>query len=296
MISYFLFLIISNILMLFPRFLRKKIYLSLSHLAYALSKKHRNIIRINLKLAFGESLSETRIEELTRKCFHNLILNSVQIIENQKLSHADIAKMVTIENREILDKVIEQGRGVVLITGHFGNWEIGAAAIGSMIMPTLGVYKPLKNPYFSKYLFNARARFGLKMYEKEGAIRHLAKALKKKESVSLLIDQSVSSADGQVVQFFDNPCTQVPSPAQLARKYNAAVIPVFLHNVDDNHFILRFEEEVLVEKSDDADKDIREATQKQADVLQSLIEAEPDHWFWCHKRWKNELPEIYKNI
>lgn len=282
--------------MLLPPVLRKKIYLSLASLAYLLSKKHKRIIAINLKLAFGDSLSQERIDALGKKCFHNLVLNFVQIIENQKLSHADIAKMVHVENQEILEKIKQEGRGVIFITGHFGNWEIGAAAIGSMIMPTLGVYKPLKNSYFSKYLFNARARFGLEMYEKEGAIRHLAKALKEKKSVSLLIDQSVSSLDGQVVQFFGHPCTQVPSPAQLARKYNAAIIPVFLHNVDDDNFILRFENEIPVAHSNDASKDISEATQLQADLLQKLIEAEPDHWFWCHKRWKNELPEIYRDI
>jgi KDO2-lipid IV(A) lauroyltransferase len=87
--------------------------------------------------------------------------------------------------------------------------------------------------------------------------------------------------------------TQTSAPAFLARKFNAAVIPVFIHTDDEKHYTVRFEPEVPVEQTEDAAADIQKATQLQSDVMEKVVREEPKFWFWCHRRWKTKHPEIY---
>jgi KDO2-lipid IV(A) lauroyltransferase len=132
------------------------------------------------------------------------------------------------------------------------------------------------------------------MIEKRGALRGITKAMKNKESLWLLIDQNTSVRDGIVVNFFNKDARASATAAQIARKYNAAIIPVFITSEDEKKYTVSFKELIEVEKTEDAKADILKATQAQSDAIESQIKQEPKFWFWCHKRWKTEDPEIYK--
>jgi len=132
----------------------------------------------------------------------------------------------------------------------------------------------------------------MRLFEKRGAIRHLSKALKNGESISLMIDQNVKAKDGIVVTFFGKDVRQTPAPAFLARKYDALIIPLLIHPTQQGYRIT-FYEPIEVAHSDDAEADIHEATQQQALWLEREIRRAPEHWFWCHRRWKAEYAHIY---
>jgi KDO2-lipid IV(A) lauroyltransferase len=279
--------------MLLPRPLRKGFFITLAGIAYAVDRKHRRIVRQNMLFAYDGEVEETLIDETTRYCYRNLLLNFLQVMENYHLDKAELAARVTFENRTPVDEALAQGRPIIFISAHFGNWELGATSVASQIVPTVSVHKVLNDPRFDRYLLQSRSRLDMTMTEKKGAVKHLARALKNGGAISLMIDQNINPKEGVVVDFFGKAVTQTSAPAFLARKYDAVLIPVFIHTKDEEHFTIRFEAPLEVEKTDDAEADILRSTQEQANVVERIVRAEPKFWFWCHKRWKTKHNEIY---
>ncbi len=294
MISFYIFKFFEFVLFLFPASGRRKFFLGLSRMAYAIDAKHKRVIRQNLKHAFNEEFSAEKIETIGRGCYDNLLLNVLQVMENHHSSIETIANNVELINLDIVDTAKEQNRPIIFVTAHYGNWELEGAVISGTVSTSSSVYKALKNSYFDKYLLEARERYTMKLYEKRGAIRHLNKAVKNCESISLMIDQNVKVKDGIVVEFFGKDIRQTPAPAFLARKYNAVIIPLLIHPKEDDGYAITFYEPIEVDKSDDAEVDVLKATQAQALWLENEIRRIPQHWFWCHRRFKAEYPEIYK--
>lgn len=292
MIAYRLFLMLDGILMALPKKWRKGIFTALASLAHRLAGKRNRVIRQNLSFAFQESLSESETDEIERYCYRNLALNLLQVMENRRNSAEDLERMVTFENREKLDAILAEGRGVIFISAHFGNWEIGASALSALITPITAIYKGLNRPEFDPYLLEARSRHRMEMTEKEGAIKHLTRTLKNGGSVSLLIDQASNAKYGVETSFFGHSTYHVSIPAVLSYKYNAPIVALYILTTDEEHYTIRFEEPIEV-KSDDPQA-ILDATQSQVSTLERIIRANPKFWFWLHKRWKGEFPELYR--
>ncbi len=294
MIGYYLFRVIEFLLMLMPRFIRKNLFIGLAKFAYFIDKKHRFVARQNLEVVFGDALTEHEADFIIRYCYKNLMLALLQVMENRRLSQQELGKKITFVNKEIVDKAISDGKPIVFISAHVSNWELGASGLASQIISLNAVHKALNNPYFDRYLHESRSRFDLNMVEKRGAIRHLSKALKKNGAVSLLIDQNVNPKDGIIVDFFSKSVTQTPAPAFLARKYDAPIIPLAMTTDNEEDYTITFFEPIIVAHTDNAEADIREATIKQSAWLEKEIRQHPKFWFWCHRRWKTEHPELYQ--
>jgi KDO2-lipid IV(A) lauroyltransferase len=292
-LGFYAFKVFSFFLLLLPRSLRRSLFINLSKLAYLIAKKHRRIIKQNLDFTFGDEMDEIQKTEIAKYCFKNLTLALFQVIENQRLTSKDLSKMLTFENDEHLKSLIEQKRPIVFIAAHFGNWELGATGLASQVIATNAVHKALNQKLFDNYLFHSREKFNMTMVEKNGAIKNLNKALTRGETVSLLIDQNVNPKESVIVKFFNQDITMTPATAFLARKHNAAIIPLLIFTDDHKNFTIKFYDEITVAQSDDKSKDILEASQKQSDWLEAQIRKDPKYWFWCHRRFKSTHPEIY---
>jgi KDO2-lipid IV(A) lauroyltransferase len=212
-------------------------------------------------------------------------------MENRRNTQEDLRRKVTFKNKEVVDRLLEQKKAIIFISAHYGNWEIGATALADLITPTLSIYKTLNNKAFEPYLLQARTNHQMSMYEKSGALKYLSKALKKGESVSLMIDQASNARSGVKVNFFGHPTYHSSSPAMLSRKYDAPIVGLYIYTDDEENYTITFEEPIVVEGEDE--DSIIEATQRQVDALEKVIRANPKFWFWCHKRWKGEYKEIY---
>ncbi len=293
MLGYYLFKGVEWLLFLLPYSWRRTLFLGIADAAHSLDAKHRRVIRQNLTFAFDQELSPERIAEISKGCYRNLALNMLQVMENTRADIATIGASVTLKNTAVFDTVADQGRAVIFVTAHYGNWELEGAVVSSSVSAASSVYKALKNRYFDRYLLHSRQRFGMQLFEKRGAIRHLNNAVKHARSISLMIDQNVKAKDGIVVTFFGKEVRQTPAPAFLARKYNAVIIPLLMHPNDQEGYTLTFYEPIEVAHSDDAEADILHATQAQALWLETEIRRAPEHWFWCHRRWKAQYPKIY---
>ncbi|MDD2266526.1 lipid A biosynthesis lauroyl acyltransferase [Sulfuricurvum sp.] len=291
MILFRLFLLLDSVLMRLPHSWRRALFTSLARLARFFAPSRNRVIRQNLRFAFGDTLAEEEIDAIEYSCYRNLGLNLLQVMENRHYTTEDFTKRVSFENREHVDALLAQGKSIIFVSAHFGNWEMGATALSALITPTTSIYKAFKRIEFDPYLLESRTPHGMDLAEKSGALKHLARALKNGNSVSLMIDQSSNPRHGVAVDFFGHSTFHSSTPAILSYKYNAPIVGLYIFSDDGENFTIRFENPIEVE-SDDA-QGILKATQEQANALEKVIRLEPKFWFWCHKRWKSEFPEIY---
>ena len=289
-----LFLLLEKFLMSLPKGVRKGFFSTLATIAYHASKKSRKIVRQNLEFAFDGKMDDKEIDEITRYSFKNLAFNFMHLMELRHMSKDELAKKVTIQNKEAVDKVHAEGRAVIYVTTHYSSWELGGASLGALVEPLAAVYKKMKNPTFEGWMLESRASFGNTNLEKTKVAKPLVKLIRQKKACGILIDTNIHQKEGVIVNFMGKTIRQTYTPSYLARKFNAAIIPVTIRTDDEENYTLMIFDEIPVEKTDDEEADLLKATQLQADWLTKLITDEPKFWFWLHRRWKNDHPEIYK--
>jgi len=277
--------------MLLPRFLRKGIFTSLASLAHMLALSRNRIIQANLNFAFNDSLSRFQKKEIESYCYKNLFLNVLQTMENRRNNATDLLSTVSFSNRKVVDVLLENNRSIIFVSAHLGNWELGGAALSSLITPVSSIYKEFSTSAFDPYLLQARTNHRMELAEKNGALKHIAKALKNGRSILLMIDQASNERSGVATTFFNHTTYHNSSAALLGAKFHAPIVGVYITTDDEKNYTIHFEEPIEV--SDSETKSIVDATQKQVDDLERVIRTHPKLWFWCHKRWKGEFKEIY---
>lgn len=293
--SFKLFLLLEKFLMILPKKLRKFFFISLATIAYYMSSRYRNVAYRNLDFTFDEKLTKEEKDEIVRYSFKNLLLNFMHLMEIRRISKEDLAKKVTVKNIEAVRKAQKEERAIIYVTPHFCAWELGAVAVGAFVEPITAVFKKMKNRQFQEWMLESRAKFGNKSLEKSNVIKPLIKLIKNGEACGIVIDTGINLREGLNVGFMGKSIRQTSTPAYLARKYDAAIIPVIMKTDDEENYSLIFFDEIHVEKTDNEQEDIQKATQLQADWLTKIITDDPKFWFWVHRRFKSDYPQIYKN-
>ena len=289
-----LFLLLEKFLMILPKGLRKGFFVILANIAYFASSRYRNVSFNNLDFAFDGKMSEEEKIKITKYSFKNLLLNFLHLMEIRHMSKDELAKIITIKNIEAVKKVHQEGRAVVYVTPHYCSWELGFASLGAFVEPITGVFKSMKNKQYQEWMLESRAKFKNKSIEKKNVIKPLIKLIKNAEACGIVIDTGLNKREGVEVDFLGKKVRQTSTPAYLARKYNAAIIPVNIMTDDEQNYTVEIFDEIPVQKTEDEQADIEKATQLQAEWLTKIISDEPKFWFWIHRRWKSEYPEIYK--
>ena len=266
----------------------------MAFLAYHISKRSRDIVKQNLDFAFDSKMGKKEIDEITRYSFKNLLFNFMHLMELRYMSEDELRQKVTLQNKDAVNRVHKEGRAVIYVTTHYCSWELGGASLGVLVEPLAAVYKQMKDKDFENWLLESRASFSNTNLEKAKVIKPLIKLIKQGKASGILIDTNINQREGVEVEFMAKKIRQTSTPAYLARKYNAAIIPVTIRTDDEDNYTLMLFDEIPIEHTDDEAADIQKCTQLQADWLTKLITDEPKFWFWLHRRWKNEYPQIYK--
>lgn len=266
----------------------------LAIVAYMLDKKHRKIARVNLDLAYEKRMSEEEKTRIIKKCYKNLLYNLMDFVENQNITKEKLLSKIRFHNEDKYLQAKKNGKNILFITAHYGNWELLPLCIGASFGNLWAVGRNLDSPKMNKILQDNREQFNVHMLEKKGAMKGLLRAIKNKENIGLLVDQNTSEKDGILIEFFGKLARHTPSAALIARKMDAIIIPAFITTSDYKTYDITFYDPIITQKTDDIDEDIRRSVQSQADITQKVIETKPDEWFWLHKRWKNQYEELYK--
>ena len=277
-----------------PESLRFPILRGISSLVYRLDAKHRHVARVNLDLAYGDTMSDDEKERIIRKSYENLVFNLADFIASQGITKKELARKVHIENPQIVEEAKRSGRPVVFITAHYGNWEllpyVSSALLG---LPTTVVGRPLDSKAMNDLLEKNRRQFDVEVTTKKGAVKGLIKALRQDRAVGVLIDQNTAEKDGVLIDFFGKKARQTPIAALLAKRLDALVIPVFVTSEDHKLFTIHIHPPIPYERRNDVEEEIVANVQNQAHAIEEAIREKPDEWFWLHQRWKNQYQALY---
>ena len=290
---YKFFTLLAKIL---PKSVMDYILKALASFAYRVDKKHHHIINANLKLAFGDSLNHNDRDSIGKYTFYNLLQTIIGFIKRDGKDIDNILKDIEFKNSHILEDAIKSKRKIILITAHYGNWELLPPAIASKFrVELIGVGRKLDSPVMDRVLIKNREQFGVKMIYRKGAMKALIRALKANKIVGVLLDQHLGEKQGGVeVNFFNKKVFQSPIASILARNFNAIVIPAFISTDDYKNYIVTFYNPLPTIKTHNIEDDILKMTQAQSDIMQEVISNRPKEWFWVHRRWKGFYPEIYR--
>ena len=180
------------------------------------------------------------------------------------------------------------GRGVLYVTGHFGNWELNAVAHGWLFGPVGVVARPLDNPFLDRRLCAARSVSGNEVIYKERALARVIKTLREGRGVAFLVDQNVQEQDGIFVEFFGRPAASTTVAAALALKTGCAVVAGRALPLPDGRYRLIYDPPLSFRASGDRNADIARLTQQIASHIEGWIREQPDRWLWLHRRWKTQ--------
>lgn len=256
---------------------------------YLIDSRHRRIALKNLRTAFPEK-NKDEISLIAKKAFENLgrsAAETMHIASNDtEYLHRILNALITMEGRGHLDKAAKQGKGNLILTAHFGNWELLGIALAASGYPLNVVARPMDNPLIEEILLSLRSKTGARVIPKKGGVREILRRLKKGEGVGMLIDQNTSRHEGMFVDFFGHPASTNRGPALIAMKSGAPVIPIFIIREGKSRHRIVFMEEVVLYRSRNIEKDILANTEKFTKIIESNIRKYPEQWFWMHQRWK----------
>ena len=259
-------------------------------LAFRLDRRHRSIALDNLHRAFPGMYSAHEVEALARAVFENLGRMAVDVARSDRLLGPQNRDAVRVDGIEWLQAARRRGSGVLLITAHFGPWELLPLVAALRYEPIHVVARPLGNPRLDEFLTALRERGGNRVIWKRDAVSAILQVLRRGETVGILIDQHITEKEGVVVPFFGRPASTAFAPALIALRSGAAVLPVGIVREGRTRYRIRIAEEVALRRSGNLKADIVENTARFTAAIEALILERPDQWFWVHRRWKTDLP------
>jgi KDO2-lipid IV(A) lauroyltransferase len=265
---------------------RELVAQALGRVLFRVDRKHRRIAMDNLNRAFGTSWSPTAIRRCARSAFVNLFRIVLETAWAFRTPKAEMRKRFRFYGLHHLTAAQRQGRGVLVLTGHFGLWELLPQAAGLIDIPVSMVYRPLDFPPLDRFFREFRTRFGGQLVSSSGAVREVVRRLRRRETVTLLMDQNVDWYEGVFVDFFGHRSCSNKSMALLAMRTGAPVVPVYLSRDPDGGFRVDVAPQVPTLRTGDKQRDVEDNTLAYNRVLESFIRQRPDQWFWVHQRWK----------
>jgi len=257
--------------------------------------RHRRIARLNLRIAFGDTKSEKEIGRIIKDVYRNLGQTSVEFLRIPKLSREDALELITPAVRKRLDDCLIEGKGLILVGSHFGNWEL-MAAVGPLAgYKVSAVVRPLDNPHVDKIVREIRESSGLEIIGRRVSALAIVRRLKRNEIVGILADQNTRKQN-VFVDFFGLKAATTPGPALLALKTGAVLVPVFMVREGVGRHRLIVEDPIDVVHTGDQQADVIATTQKCVNILEEYVRKYPSQWFWIHRRWRTRPegePPIY---
>jgi KDO2-lipid IV(A) lauroyltransferase len=289
-LEYWLVVAVARTLGWLPRGLARMVVRVLTASAYLGLRRLRRVGERNLELALREIPAADRTRIL-RNVFRNLGWQLVEFCRMPRYNAQNTAGWIRTEGLENYLAAEARGKGVLVLTGHLGAWELSSFYHSLMGHPMGMVIRRLDNRLLDEYVNGIRCLHGNKVLHKDDFARGLLTAMRAGETVGILMDTNMTPPQGVFVKFFGIAACTASGLARVALKTGAAVVPGFLiWEAAERKYVLHFDPELRFTESDDHEADILAATQQCNDVLETWIRRYPDQWLWIHRRWKTRPP------
>jgi Kdo2-lipid IVA lauroyltransferase/acyltransferase len=248
--------------------------------------RKKTIAKKNILIAFPD-LNEKSINEMIERMWKNIGRIFGEYIHINKFSIIDQKKIkIVYANKKNFEMLKKNNKPVVFFSGHFANFELMAKCLQELGFNIGAIYRPLNNIFLNPIMEFIRKKYICSIQIEKGSngTKKLIKHISTNNPLALMIDQRLSSSIR--VPFFNHPATTTTTPAQLAIKYDALLIPVFLKRLEKTNFEFFIEEPLIINRTSDYDKDVFNITQIMNKKIEEFIKRDPAHWLWSHDRWK----------
>ncbi len=290
--EYFIFRWLAFFLNALPYEMATGLVRNFVRFAYSIAGRYKKITIENIMLAQPPLVkSPNEADELALKTFEHFALTFVHMLYMDRFIHLKEKKHISFENNEVIDRALKEKHGVILISGHLGNWEIGINELAKKGYPINLVAFQYVNPYLNNMMNQFRLRCKVHIIPTKGAIRHCEEALKKGEAVIMLIDQT-GRDEGVDAEFFGRTAPAMWGPANLHLKTSAPIIPYGVHyNSGPDagckiHYTISVKEPIRFQPTGSKDNDIKKLAQVYLNEIEKIIRQAPEQWIWFHRRWK----------
>jgi lipopolysaccharide heptosyltransferase II len=257
-------------------------------IAWLVLPHYRKLALRNVRIAFGDELSETEMRRVVRRHFQRLGANLLCSVKLTRMPMEKILESVRLENFEHVENCFRQKKPFVLLVSHIGSWEFCTQLIPpfSQGQRTATVYQRIRNPYIDRHVREARSRFGLEVFERSEGFGKAIELLRSGGGIGILMDQHAGDG-GLWTPVFGRLASTTPLPALLARRTHAKLIGFAVHT--EGFARWRAVAETPIE---DLDESIESLTARGNEILEKQIRHAPEDWFWVHNRWKTPRPNF----
>ena len=253
----------------------------------------RDVTLSNLRRAFREK-TDLALEEIARGAYENIGISLLELLWFPRLTRERVLKAVRFDKPEILTKAYERGKGVLILTAHFGNWELlGQAIYVHFGFPINGLAKTQSNRLVNESIDKRRSRLGPKVIPMETSLRDVLRALRNGELVAIVADQAAPK-ENVPVEFFGTMVPTHQGPSAFSLKVGSPIVAVFAVRAADGTYDAHLMEVPSEDLTGPSEENIVELTRRHVKITEDFIRKFPDQWLWMHKRWKHvPLPDTH---
>ncbi len=270
-----------------PLTLRKGFFMLFFRLFYYLIPKNRLIALHNLRRSFPEKNMDELIG-IAQGVYRHFAIVAAEFFDLPYIDRKSINNWVDVKGLENYQAAIAQGKGVLSIVAHFGNWELMTIAVPMFLQTMYIVYRPLDNPVFDNMVEYVRTMHGNALIPKGGSGKRIISLLKENQVIGILSDQNVAAREGVFVDFFGRPACTGVGLAVMAMRSGAPVLPGFMARQKSGKYHLIIKPAVEAVCTDDYENDLLVNTQRFTKIIEEVVREYPEQWFWLHQRWKTK--------
>lgn len=252
----------------------------------------RRVMQANIQQVFGDSLNDAQKKHLMMAFYSHVLRGIREILISRCMSEKTLRSQVCVKGHEYLLDVAKAGQGILIVTGHMGNWEL--APLGGILQfkeyqgQFHFIRRTLKIKWLENLLFRRYYKLGLRVIPNKNAIYQVTSALEKNNAVIFVLDQhaSLKNKDGIAVEFFGKKAGTYRSLASIAAYTKVPVVPAAGYRLPNGQHVLEFHEPIVWQEYDSLQESIYRNTLQYNQALERMILEHPSQWVWLHKRWK----------
>lgn len=249
----------------------------------------RAVVERQVRAAFPD-LAAADVLRIARAAYEHLGRTTIETALLPACSREQVLAMFErVEGWDVVERARAQGRGMLIVSGHLGNWELAGAFVAASGVPLEAVARGMENPLFDRYITETRRSIGMAVIHDADAVRRVPRATREGHAVAMLVDQGAVGLASSWVPFFGRQAKTPRGPAVFALRLGAPVVFATALRQASGKYVMYYEE-VPVHPTGDREADVDRIVADYTSTLERWIRRAPEQYFWHHRRWKHQRP------